>query len=57
MHGQLAAQSGQRAADTIWVKETWRSKADHDASLTMPGVRELIAKGEALDRRDVRPDT
>lgn len=34
--------------DTIWVTEAWRSKADHDASLSTPGVRELIAKAKPL---------
>jgi quinol monooxygenase YgiN len=34
--------------DTIWVTEAWRSKADHDASLSFPGVKELIAKARPL---------
>lgn len=34
--------------DALWVSEAWRSKADHDASLSVPGVRELIAKARPL---------
>ena len=34
--------------DTIWITEAWRSKADHEASLSIPGVRELIAKARPL---------
>jgi len=34
--------------DAIWVTEAWRGKADHDASLSLPGVRELIAKARPL---------
>jgi quinol monooxygenase YgiN len=34
--------------DVIWVTEAWRSKADHDASLSLPGVKELIAKARPL---------
>ncbi len=34
--------------DTIWVTEAWRSKEDHDASLSLAGVRELIAKARPL---------
>lgn len=32
----------------IWVIESWRSQADHEASLTLPGVKELIAKARPL---------
>ena len=34
--------------DAIWVSEAWRSQADHEASLGMPGVRELIATARPL---------
>jgi quinol monooxygenase YgiN len=30
--------------DTVWVTELWRSAADHDASLEVDGVRELIGQ-------------
>jgi quinol monooxygenase YgiN len=32
--------------DAIWITEVWENEADHDASLEIPGVRELI--GEAM---------
>jgi len=28
--------------DEVWVTEIWDSKEDHDNSLSVPGVRELI---------------
>ena len=31
-------------ADTVWITELWRSEADHDDSLEIDGVRELIAQ-------------
>jgi quinol monooxygenase YgiN len=31
-------------ADTVWITELWRSEADHDASLEIGGVRELITQ-------------
>ena len=31
-------------ADVVWVTEVWDSKADHDASLSLPGVHEQIAR-------------
>lgn len=34
--------------DAVWVMEAWRRKADHDASLALPGVRELIAQARPL---------
>lgn len=34
--------------DALWVTEAWRNKADHDASLSIPGVRELIARARSL---------
>jgi quinol monooxygenase YgiN len=35
-------------ADAIWVTEAWRSEADHDASLAMVEVRDLIAQARPL---------
>lgn len=31
-------------ADTVWITELWRSEGDHDASLHIDGVGELIAQ-------------
>lgn len=28
----------------VWITEVWDSKEDHDNSLSVPGVRELIGK-------------
>lgn len=39
---------------TIWVYELWDSKEDHDASLKLPGVPEMIAK--AMPLMDGRPE-
>jgi len=30
--------------DIVWITEIWDSKEDHDNSLSVPGVRELIGK-------------
>ncbi len=30
--------------DTVWVTEVWDSKEDHDESLNLAGVKELIGK-------------
>jgi len=35
-------------ADAIWINEAWESKASHDASLSLPQVKESIAKGRPL---------
>ena len=35
-------------ANAIWITEAWDSKASHDASLTLPAVKEAIAKGRPL---------
>ena len=35
-------------ADSLWITEVWRSKADHDASLSLPQVKAAIAKGRPL---------
>lgn len=34
--------------DVLWVSEAWDSEASHAASLTLPSVREAIAKGRPL---------
>ena len=34
--------------DAVWVTEVWRSEADHDDSLKMDSVRELIARTKPL---------
>ncbi len=46
--------------DSIWITEVWRSKADHDNSLSLPAVRETIAKARPLiagagTRAETRP--
>jgi quinol monooxygenase YgiN len=40
--------TSQTEADAIWVTEVWRSEADHAASLSLPGVKELIVKAKPL---------
>jgi len=35
-------------ANAIWVTEAWESKASHEASLSLPSVKEAIAKGRTL---------
>ncbi len=35
-------------ADALWVTEIWESKEAHQASLSLPAVREAIAKGRPL---------
>lgn len=35
-------------ADAIWVTEVWESQAAHQASLSLPAVREAIGKGRPL---------
>lgn len=35
-------------ADAIWITEAWDSKASHDASLSLPPVKEAIAKGRPM---------
>jgi quinol monooxygenase YgiN len=34
--------------DAIWVTEAWDSKDSHRASLTLPSVRDAIARGRPL---------
>ena len=40
--------TSQTEADAIWVTEVWRSEADHAASLSFPGVKELIVRAKPL---------
>jgi quinol monooxygenase YgiN len=34
--------------ESVWVSEIWRTKADHDASLEIPGVRDFIRETKPL---------
>ncbi len=34
--------------NVMWVTEVWDSQAGHDASLTLPAVKEAIPRGKAL---------
>lgn len=34
--------------DALWVSEVWESKEAHEASLSLPSVREAISKGRPL---------
>lgn len=34
--------------DAIWITEVWDSKESHDASLSLPSVKEAIAKGRPM---------
>ncbi len=40
--------SDSKQADTVWVTEIWDSKEDHDNSLSLPGVKELITQAMPL---------
>lgn len=40
--------------DAIWITEVWDTKEDHDQSLHLPGVRELISK--AIPILDGQPE-
>jgi quinol monooxygenase YgiN len=33
---------------SIWVTEVWDSQASHDASLTLPAVKDAIPRGKAI---------
>jgi quinol monooxygenase YgiN len=35
-------------ANAIWITEVWDSQASHDASLTLPSVKDAIAKGRPM---------
>jgi quinol monooxygenase YgiN len=34
--------------DALWITEVWDSQASHQASLTLPSVKEAIAKGRPM---------
>lgn len=34
--------------NVMWVTEVWESQASHDASLSLPAVKEAIPRGKAL---------
>lgn len=34
--------------DALWVTEVWSDQASHAASLSLPGVRDAIARGRPL---------
>jgi quinol monooxygenase YgiN len=40
--------TSQTEPDALWVTEVWRSEADHAASLSFPGIHELIVKAKPL---------
>ena len=40
--------------NTVWITEIWDTKEDHDNSLQVPGVRELI--GTAMPLLDGQPE-
>jgi len=35
-------------SDALWISEVWESKEAHEASLSLPSVREAISKGRPL---------
>ena len=35
-------------ADAIWITEAWDSRASHEASLSLPSVKDAIARGRPL---------
>jgi quinol monooxygenase YgiN len=35
-------------ANAIWITEAWDSKASHDASLSLPSVKDAISKGRPM---------
>ena len=35
-------------ADAIWITEVWTDQASHQASLSLPSVRQAIARGRPL---------
>jgi quinol monooxygenase YgiN len=35
-------------ANTIWITEAWDNRASHEASLSLPSVKEAIAKARSL---------
>lgn len=47
-------------ADSVWVTEVWKSEAEHDASLSVPGAKEQIKQVLPLlagrpEKIDVQP--
>ena len=50
MPGCLSYVVAKDAADenTIWVTEVWDSMASHDASLSLPAVKNAVPRGKAL---------
>jgi quinol monooxygenase YgiN len=46
--------------DSIWITEVWRTKADHENSLSLPGVEAAIVKARPIiagfgTRAETRP--
>ncbi len=37
-----------KADDVIWITELWKDKASHDASLSLPAVRDAIRRARPL---------
>jgi quinol monooxygenase YgiN len=37
--------------DALWITEVWDAKSSHEASLTLPAVRDAIARGRPLIAR------
>ncbi|MEE8585189.1 MAG: antibiotic biosynthesis monooxygenase, partial [Acidobacteriota bacterium] len=35
-------------ADAIWITEVWENQSSHQASLSLPSVRQAMAKGRPL---------
>ena len=35
-------------ANAIWITEAWDTKGSHEASLTLPSVKDAIAKGRPM---------
>jgi quinol monooxygenase YgiN len=50
MPGCLSYVVAKDASDenVMWVTEVWNSRASHDASLSLPAVKEAIPRGKAL---------
>src|SRR5258706_10520331 len=50
MPGCLAYVIAEDAAEenTLWITEFWKSQADHEASLTLPSVKDSIGKARPL---------
>jgi quinol monooxygenase YgiN len=57
MPGCLSYVVAKDAADesTIWVTEVWDSMASHDASLSLPAVKNAIPRGKARRSRSQAP--